>query len=54
VLGYIAQSSVVVEYPRNGIYAIGLVTGDSCGGHDDEPVYNVYFPNTPNPTADSR
>ena len=48
------ESVVLVEYPRDGIYSIGLVTGDSpvdVEAFDDEPVYNVYFPNSPNPTG---
>jgi len=48
------ESVVLVEYPRDGIYSIGLVTGDSPVEIDDfdgEPVYNVYFPNSPNPTG---
>lgn len=49
-----AYESVVVEYPHDGIYAIGLVTGDSpvdLDEFEDEPVYNVYLPNSPNPTG---
>ena len=48
------ESVVLVEYPRGGIYSIGLVTGDSpvdVPAFDREPVYNVYFPNSPNPTG---
>ena len=48
------ESVVLVEYPRDGIYSIGLVTGDTpidVAGFGDEPVYNVYFPNSPNPTG---
>jgi uncharacterized membrane protein len=48
------ESVVLVEYPREGIYAIGLVTGDSpvdVEEFDGEPMYNVYFPNSPNPTG---
>jgi uncharacterized membrane protein len=48
------ESVVLVEYPRDGIYSIGLVTGDSpvdVNDFDGEPVYNVYFPNSPNPTG---
>jgi uncharacterized membrane protein len=46
------ESVVLVEYPRDGIYAIGFVTAES-----PDPVqtitgeaYNVYIPNSPNPT----
>lgn len=45
---------VLVEHPRLGIHSIGLVTGESpreittiCGS----PAYNVFLPNSPNPTA---
>ena len=45
---------VLVEYPREGVFSIGLVTGESpdavepvTGG----PAYNVFLPNSPNPTA---
>jgi uncharacterized membrane protein len=48
------ESVVLVEYPREGVYSIGLVTGESpqsveafAGGE----VYNVFLPNSPNPTA---
>lgn len=43
-----------MEYPRDGIYSIGLVTGDSpvdIDAFDGEDIYNVYFPNSPNPTG---
>ncbi|MEF8882816.1 MAG: DUF502 domain-containing protein [Halapricum sp.] len=46
------ESVVLVEYPRDGVYALGFVTSQS-----PEPVqntigeaYNVYLPNSPNPT----
>lgn len=46
------ESVVLVEYPRDGMYAIGFVTAES-----PDPVqatigeaYNVYIPNSPNPT----
>lgn len=48
------ESVVLVEYPREGVYSIGFVTGDApeaartiAGGE----VYNVFVPNSPNPTA---
>lgn len=46
------ESTVLVEYPRTDMYAIGFVTGESpdpvetVTGH----AYNVYIPNSPNPT----
>lgn len=46
------ESVVLVEYPRDGMYAIGFVTAES-----PDPVqaktgkaYNVYIPFSPNPT----
>lgn len=48
------ETVVLVEYPREGVYMIGLVTGESpepveaVAGQD---VYNVFLPNSPNPTA---
>jgi uncharacterized membrane protein len=43
---------VLVEYPREGIYAIGLVTGEATGlGETEEPLYHVFLPNSPNPTG---
>lgn len=48
------ESVVLVEYPRDGIYSIGLVTGDApvqIDDYDGQDVYNVYFPNSPNPTG---
>jgi uncharacterized membrane protein len=44
---------VLVEYPREGCYSIGLVTGDApaTAKTGDEPYYTVFLPNSPNPTA---
>lgn len=47
------ESVVFVEYPREGVYSVGLVTGDSPPAAErlaDEEVYNVFFPASPNPT----
>lgn len=47
------QSVVFVEYPREGVYSIGLVTGDSPEAAETlagQEVYNVFFPASPNPT----
>ncbi len=48
------ESVVLVEHPRHDLYSIGLVTGESP--EVVEPVtggssYNVFLPNSPNPTA---
>lgn len=45
---------VFVEYPREGLYSIGFVTGDGPGAADEQAgqaTYNVFLPNSPNPTA---
>lgn len=44
----------LVEYPREGVYSIGLVTGEGPDEFDalvGQPVYNVFLPNSPNPTG---
>jgi uncharacterized membrane protein len=48
------DSVVLVEYPREGVYSIGLVTGESPTPVADfagQDVYNVFLPNSPNPTG---
>jgi uncharacterized membrane protein len=48
------ESCVLVEYPRENCYSIGLVTGNSpkaIDEFDDQEVYNVFLPHSPNPTA---
>ncbi len=48
------DSVVLVEYPRDGIYALGFVTGESPEpvlSATDERAYNVFLPNSPNPTG---
>ena len=56
----LAQSStsfrevVLVEYPRRGIWAIGLVTGLTKGqvqNMTEDDVVNIFLPTTPNPTS---
>lgn len=45
---------VLIEYPRKGIYSLGLVTGVSQGEVQErtgERVINVFIPTTPNPTS---
>jgi uncharacterized membrane protein len=45
---------VLIEYPRKGIYSLGLVTGVSAGEVQErtgERVINVFLPTTPNPTS---
>ncbi|MDF9745254.1 DUF502 domain-containing protein [Natrinema salsiterrestre] len=48
------ESVVLVEYPREDVYMIGLVTGESPEAVADfagGDVYNVFLPNSPNPTG---
>ena len=51
------KRAVLVEYPRRGVWAIGLVTGPARGELADlalargQRLLNVYLPHTPNPTA---
>lgn len=45
---------VLVEYPRKGIYCIGLVTATGPDGVESvagEETVTVYLPNSPNPTG---
>jgi uncharacterized membrane protein len=41
---------VLVEWPRRGLYALGIVTGGSAEGTPGE-VLHVFVPGSPNPTA---
>lgn len=48
------ESVALVEYPREDMYSIGFVTGSSPAaveGYAEKPVYNVFLPNSPNPTG---
>lgn len=48
------QSAVLFEYPRKGIYSIGIVTCDTGGSIQDalpEDTLSVFLPTTPNPTS---
>lgn len=45
---------VLVEYPRQGIWAIGFITGTTKGEVQNlisQEVVNVFLPTTPNPTS---
>lgn len=47
------ESVVLVEYPREDLYVLGFVTSDSPEAVTDAlgtEAYNVYIPNSPNPT----
>lgn len=45
---------VLVEFPRKGVYSIGLVTGESPEAVEEVAranVYNVFLPSSPNPAG---
>ena len=45
---------VMLEYPRQGIWTIGFVTGTLSGQfqtHLSRPMLSVFIPTTPNPTS---
>lgn len=45
---------VMVEYPRQGVWSIGFVTGkvsDMIQNHLEQPMLSVFIPTTPNPTS---
>ncbi|MCX5692844.1 MAG: DUF502 domain-containing protein [Candidatus Omnitrophica bacterium] len=45
---------VLVQYPKNGVYAIGFITSEAQGEvqkKTKENVVNVFVPTTPNPTS---
>ena len=48
------KSVVLLEYPRNGIWAVGFATKENEGmirNKIKEDVVNVFVPTTPNPTS---
>lgn len=49
-----SRGVVLVEYPRRGIYTIGLMTATTVKEIQDkthEPVVNIFIPTSPNPTS---
>jgi len=47
------ESVAIVEYPREGLYALGFITSESPVAVEEETgvdTYNVYLPGSPNPT----
>ncbi|MGB0373094.1 MAG: DUF502 domain-containing protein [Opitutales bacterium] len=50
----IFQETVLIEYPRKGVYAIGFLTSNAKGEVQEKtarPLVNVFVPTTPNPTS---
>lgn len=48
------EGVALVEYPREGAYCIGLVTGETPKAVEDfvgQEMVNVFIPNSPNPTG---
>ena len=48
------KRAVLVEFPRQGIYALGFVTGAAAGEIEDRTarkLVSVFLPTTPNPTS---
>ena len=42
---------VLIEWPRAGMMAMGLVTGRTVAPRDQRPMLVVYVPTVPNPTS---
>lgn len=45
---------VMVQFPRNGIYSLGFITGKTSGEIKDKTIadtVNIFIPTTPNPTT---
>jgi len=48
------QKVVLIQFPREGVYAIGFMTSNSRGeirAKTDGPLKNIFVPTTPNPTS---
>jgi len=48
------RRSILLEYPRKGIYSLGFVTGEAKGPMDSNVpgrAFTVFVPTTPNPTS---
>ena len=48
------KSVVLLEYPRNGVWAVGFATQENKGVIRDkinQDLVNVFLPTTPNPTS---
>ncbi|PWU06283.1 MAG: hypothetical protein C5B43_01990 [Verrucomicrobia bacterium] len=50
----IFQKTVLFEFPKKGMYAIGFLTSSTKGEvhyHTQEDLVNIFMPTTPNPTT---
>jgi uncharacterized membrane protein len=48
------QRTVLIEYPRAGVWALGFLTGESKGepqAKTESDLLNIFLPTTPNPTS---
>jgi uncharacterized membrane protein len=48
------QKSVLLEYPRKGVWVLGFLTGEGKGEiqhRTEADLLNVFIPTTPNPTS---
>ena len=48
------QKVVLIQFPREGVYAIGFLTSSSRGeirNQTDKPLKIIFIPTTPNPTS---
>ena len=48
------KSVVLIEYPRNGVWAVGFATKENTGEmakKTNQKLINVFVPTTPNPTS---
>lgn len=48
------QKSVLIEYPRKGVWVLGFLTGDGKGevqARTHSELLNIFVPTTPNPTS---
>lgn len=48
------QKAVMIEFPREGVYSVGFLTGNTSGEVGDilkGEYLNVFVPTTPNPTS---
>ncbi|MCF6293844.1 MAG: DUF502 domain-containing protein, partial [Robiginitomaculum sp.] len=48
------QDAVLIQYPREGLWAVGFITADARGELKeflDDDVVAVFVPTTPNPTS---
>lgn len=49
------KKAVIIQYPRDGLYILGLVANDrnelAENATGNKEMYNIYVPTTPNPTT---